>query len=58
MIDHQKTDQINCNIPSYILGKHYATIANKLSEKLPKLSNDDIPTTSKIKHSNNTENKF
>ena len=58
MINRQKTDQNSCNIPSKILGQHYATIANKLAEKLPKLSKDDIPTTSNIKYSNRTKNKF
>ena len=50
MINRKKVDQNNCTIPNSTLGKHYATIANKLAEKLPKLTNDDIPSTSKLKY--------
>ena len=47
MINRKKTDQNNCNILNSTLGNHYATIANKLAEKLPKLTKNDIPSTSK-----------
>ena len=58
MINCKKTDQNNCIIPNTTLGKHYATIANKLAEKLPKLTKDDIPSTSKLKCNTKPKTKF
>ena len=49
IINRAKVQQSNCNIPNNILGQHYSTIAQKLADKLPKMTNDDIPTTSKIR---------
>ena len=50
IINRNKVQQSNCIIPNNILGKHYATVAETLAEKLPKISQDDIASTSKIKH--------
>ena len=46
IINRKKVSQSLCSIPNNILGNHYATFAEKLSRKLPKLSIDDIPSTS------------
>ena len=46
IINRKKTEQNTCPIPSSILGQHYASVAKKLSEKLPKLDKGDIPCTS------------
>ena len=58
MINRKKTDQNNCNIPNSTLGNHYATIANKLAEKLPKLTKDDIPSTSNSKSYTKSKTMF
>ena len=53
IINRSKVQQNNCTMSNDILGKHYTTVAQKLADKLPKMTNDDIPTTSgNIKHSN------
>ena len=49
IINRAKVLQSNCNIPNNILGQHYSTVAQKLADKLPKMTNDDIPTTSTIR---------
>ena len=50
IINRKKIDQNNCIIPNTVLGQHYSTVSEKLAEKLPKLSDDDIPSTSNIMH--------
>ena len=56
IINRKKVKQNNCIIPNNILGQHYALVAQKLAEKLPNISKDDIPSTSKIKHSKHSNN--
>ena len=40
-----------------ILGEHYSTIAKKLADKLPNMTNDDIPSTSTGKRKFKTSHK-
>ena len=47
IINRQKTQYNNCIIPNNVLGNHYATVAEKLAEKLPKMTIDDLPSASK-----------
>ena len=47
IINRQKVHYNNCIIPSNVLGKHYSTVAEKLAEKLPKMTIDDLPSASK-----------
>ena len=59
IINRKKTNHNNCTIPNTVLGQHYSTVAEKLAEKLPNLSKEDIPSTSKINQlSNTSKNKF
>ena len=59
IINRSKVQQNNCTIPNNILGKHYATVAQQLADKLPKMTNDDIPTTSGNRnHSNSFKTQF
>ena len=51
IINRNKVQNSHCIIPNNILGKHYATVAEKLADKLPKMTQDQIATTST---SNNT----
>ena len=46
IINRNKIQNSHCIIPNNILGKHYATVAEKLAEKLPKITQDQIATTS------------
>ena len=56
IINRSKIQHNNCSIPNNILGKHYATVAQKLADELPKMTNDDIPTTSTNRKSSNSSN--
>ena len=60
IINRSKIQQSNCIIPNNILGKHYSTVAQKLADKLPKMTNDDIPSTSagKRKFKNSCKTHF
>ena len=60
MINRRKVKENICTIPNDILGKHYETVAPNLAKKLPKLSRDDIPSTSKVgsKHKAKTTPQF
>ena len=59
IINRKKVQQNNCIIPNSTLGKHYETVAEKLAEKLPKLSRDAIPSTSKNTYNpRKTKQKF
>ena len=53
IINRKKVEQNNCTIPNNILGQHYASVAEKLAEKLPNISKDDIPSTSKSQYGKN-----
>ena len=46
IINRRKTEKNTCTIPNETIGQYYETVAPKLAEKLPKITNDDIPTTS------------
>ena len=46
IINRKKVKQDNCDIPSHVLGNHFATVAEKLANELPKVRPDDIPSTS------------
>ena len=46
IINRSKIQQSNCIIPNNILGRHYSTLAQKLADKLPNMTKNDIPTTS------------
>ena len=58
IINRKKETSNNCILPNNILGQHYSTVAEKLAEKLPKITKNDIPSTSKIKKSKNPPNNF
>ena len=59
IINRKKVDQNNCIIPNNILGEHYSTVAERLATKLPHITKDDIPSTSKVKKSiNKTRQTF
>ena len=47
IINRRKAKPNDCIIPANTLGKHYATVAEKLASKLPQLTKNDIPSTSK-----------
>ena len=47
IINRQKVQDNNCIISNNILGKHYATVAEELADKLPKITKDDVPSASK-----------
>ena len=53
IINRKKIEQNSCVVPNNVLGQHYSTVADKLAAKLPKISNDDIPSTSKKKLNRN-----
>ena len=38
----------NCITPNDVLGKHYTTAAENLFDKFPKITNDYLPSTSKL----------
>merc|ERR1712013_432957 len=46
IINRSKIQQSNCTIPNDILGKHYSTVSQILADKLPNMTEDDIPSTS------------
>ena len=46
IINRKKVTSSTCTIPNNILGKHYSTVAEKLSSKLPNITHDDVPSTS------------
>ena len=48
IINRHKVQSSHCIIPNNILGKHYATVAEKLANKLPKMTQDEIATTSQF----------
>ena len=50
MINRNKIDQNHCIVPNSVLGQHYSTVAEKLATKLPNISKDNIPSTSKTRH--------
>jgi hypothetical protein len=47
IINRKKSHTSNCALSSEVLGNHYATVAEKLATKLVRLTDDDIPSTSK-----------
>ena len=63
IINRKRVEDNVCTIPNEILGKHYETVAPSLADKLPKLSKNDIPSTSKTskvssKHKTRTYPQF
>ena len=46
IINRSKIQQSNCIIPNNILGRYYSNVAQKLGDKLPNMTKDDIPSTS------------
>ena len=59
IINRQKIQDNNCIIPTNILGKHYSTVAEKLAEKLPKMTKDDVPSASRsITNQTKIKNQF
>ena len=49
IVNRSKAQQSNCIVPNSILGEHYSNVAQKLAEKIPKLTKSDIPSSSKTK---------
>ena len=47
IINKKKTASGTCALSNEVLGNHYSTVADKLSSKLVKLTDNDIPSTSK-----------
>jgi hypothetical protein len=47
IINRKKSHTSNCALSSEVLGNYYATVAEKLATKLVRLTDDDIPSTSK-----------
>ena len=47
IINRKKSETSACALSNEVLGNHYATVAEKLATKLVKLTDDDIPSTSK-----------
>ena len=58
IINRQKVQDNSCIIPNNILGKHYATVAEKLADKLPKITKDDVPSKSQINCNTKMKNHF
>jgi len=62
IINRKRSCQSSCQVPTSTLGKHYSTVAQKLSEKLKIPLAKDIPSTSglstKTKRSNQCTNPF
>ena len=58
IINRKKVTSNNCILENDILGQHYSTVAEKLAEKLPKMTKNDIPSTSKSKNSRKSLNNF
>ena len=50
IINRQKKCSNFCPIQSEVLGTHYSTMAEKLTRKLPKLHNSDVPCSSAVKN--------
>ena len=55
IINRKRSDTSSCCISNNILGKYYEEVAPSLAEKLPKISEDDIPSSSK--HTSKTMSK-
>ena len=52
IINRKKKCSNFCPIKSEVLGKHYSTVAEKLTDKLPKLHKNDIPCSSATEKNN------
>ena len=47
IINRKRIDTNHCCIPNELLGKHYEKVAPNLDKKLPKMTKNDIPSSSK-----------
>ena len=47
IINRKKSSNVKLPISSNQLGRHYSTLADKLSSKIPHITNEDIPCSSK-----------
>ena len=57
-IINRKKIESSCIISDKVLGEHYANIAPKLAEMLPKMTPDDIPSSSTKTDKTTPKNKF